>query len=139
MFITDISQDFHPGRVFNPQAFCTDKAHYSGSGEKVYLTLRPAQPNTGVVFRRVDLTDPVADTTDGGTLELVRDLGASHQSLRSAVVALRDLRGADQHIQRFSELEIEFADYDIEQPRAAIVLSVDDVGEMEFQLFLTRP
>ena len=30
------------------------------SGEKVYLTLKPAAPNTGIVFRRVDL-DPVVD------------------------------------------------------------------------------
>jgi UDP-3-O-[3-hydroxymyristoyl] N-acetylglucosamine deacetylase len=30
------------------------------TGEKVYLTLRPAAPNTGIVFRRVDL-DPVVD------------------------------------------------------------------------------
>lgn len=29
------------------------------TGNKVYLTLRPAQPNTGVVFRRVDLEQPV--------------------------------------------------------------------------------
>jgi len=29
------------------------------SGEKVYLTLRPAQPDTGIVFRRVDLNDPI--------------------------------------------------------------------------------
>jgi len=30
------------------------------SGEKVYLTLRPAPPDTGIVFRRVDLPEPVA-------------------------------------------------------------------------------
>lgn len=30
------------------------------TGEKVYLTLRPASPNTGIVFRRVDL-DPVVE------------------------------------------------------------------------------
>lgn len=30
------------------------------SGEKVYLTLRPAPANTGIVFRRIDL-DPVAE------------------------------------------------------------------------------
>lgn len=30
------------------------------AGEKVYLTLRPATPNTGIVFRRVDL-DPVVE------------------------------------------------------------------------------
>jgi UDP-3-O-[3-hydroxymyristoyl] N-acetylglucosamine deacetylase len=29
------------------------------TGQKVHLTLRPAQPNTGIVFRRVDLDPPV--------------------------------------------------------------------------------
>ena len=29
------------------------------TGEKVYLTLRPAAPDTGIVFRRVDLDSPV--------------------------------------------------------------------------------
>ncbi len=29
------------------------------SGQRVEMTLRPAQPNTGIVFRRVDLTEPV--------------------------------------------------------------------------------
>ncbi|HWP94810.1 MAG TPA: UDP-3-O-acyl-N-acetylglucosamine deacetylase [Gammaproteobacteria bacterium] len=29
------------------------------TGEKVYMTLRPAAPNTGIVFRRVDLDPPV--------------------------------------------------------------------------------
>ncbi len=29
------------------------------TGEKVYLTLRPAAPDTGIVFRRVDLPNPV--------------------------------------------------------------------------------
>ena len=29
------------------------------SGEKVYLTLRPAQPDTGVIFRRVDINESV--------------------------------------------------------------------------------
>ena len=30
------------------------------TGEKVYLTLRPAPANTGIIFRRVDL-DPVVE------------------------------------------------------------------------------
>jgi UDP-3-O-[3-hydroxymyristoyl] N-acetylglucosamine deacetylase len=30
------------------------------TGEKVYLTLRPAAPDTGIVFRRVDLAEPVS-------------------------------------------------------------------------------
>jgi UDP-3-O-[3-hydroxymyristoyl] N-acetylglucosamine deacetylase len=29
------------------------------TGEKVYLTLRPAAPNSGIIFRRVDLPEPV--------------------------------------------------------------------------------
>ncbi|MCX7057785.1 MAG: UDP-3-O-acyl-N-acetylglucosamine deacetylase, partial [Proteobacteria bacterium] len=29
------------------------------SGQKVYMTLRPAAPNTGIVFRRIDLAEPV--------------------------------------------------------------------------------
>lgn len=32
------------------------------TGEKVYLTLRPAAPNTGIVFRRIDL-DPAVEVT----------------------------------------------------------------------------
>lgn len=35
------------------------------TGEKVYLTLRPAAVNSGVVFRRVDLDDPVDIPADG--------------------------------------------------------------------------
>jgi len=29
------------------------------TGDKVYLTLRPAAPDTGIIFRRVDLDVPV--------------------------------------------------------------------------------
>ncbi len=34
------------------------------TGNKVYMTLRPAQPNTGIVFRRVDLPEPVEVRAD---------------------------------------------------------------------------
>ncbi|HSS47259.1 MAG TPA: UDP-3-O-acyl-N-acetylglucosamine deacetylase [Burkholderiales bacterium] len=34
------------------------------TGEKVYLTLRPAAPNTGIVFRRIDLKQPVEIKAD---------------------------------------------------------------------------
>ncbi|WP_394003892.1 UDP-3-O-acyl-N-acetylglucosamine deacetylase [Luteimonas sp. WGS1318] len=37
------------------------------SGEKVFLTLRPAAPDTGIVFRRVDL-DPVVEIPAAGHL-----------------------------------------------------------------------
>ena len=34
--------------------------------------------------------------------------------------------------------EIVFADYDVEAPSAVIVLSVEDRGQVELQLFFTR-
>jgi len=34
------------------------------TGEKVYMTLRPAAPNTGIVFRRIDLAQPVEIKAD---------------------------------------------------------------------------
>ena len=34
------------------------------TGEKVYLTLRPGAPNTGIVFRRIDLASPVEIKAD---------------------------------------------------------------------------
>lgn len=37
------------------------------SGEKVFLTLRPAPPDTGIVFRRIDL-DPVVEIPASGEL-----------------------------------------------------------------------
>lgn len=42
------------------------------TGEKVYLTLRPAEPNTGIRFRRVDLEFPVTiQATPGNVGETV--------------------------------------------------------------------
>ncbi|MEO0575380.1 MAG: UDP-3-O-acyl-N-acetylglucosamine deacetylase, partial [Pseudomonadota bacterium] len=38
------------------------------TGDKVYLTLRPAAVNTGVVFRRVDLADPVDIPAHGNSV-----------------------------------------------------------------------
>ena len=35
------------------------------TGDKVFMTLRPAAPNTGVVFRRTDLASPVDIPADG--------------------------------------------------------------------------
>ena len=40
------------------------------SGQKVYMTLRPAVDNTGIVFRRLDLDPPVDVPADA---ELVCD------------------------------------------------------------------
>ena len=40
------------------------------TGDKVYLTLRPAPANTGIVFRRVDL-DPVVEVKASPDLSLI--------------------------------------------------------------------
>ena len=57
------------------------------TGKKVYLTLRPAPVNTGIVFRRVDL-DPVAEIP--ATLDRVSDTRLSttieHKSVRVSTV-----------------------------------------------------
>ncbi len=84
-----------------------------------------------IVFRRT-LIERRSEELTG----LVRDLGASHQSLRSAVVALRDLRGADYHVQRFSELEIEFADVLSNFDRAETGLREETEGLRKDALYL---
>ena len=60
-----------------------------------------------------------------------------HGVTRTVTVAINGQLVADTVVV-VGRLEIAFADYDIEKPTAGIVLSVDDVGEMEFQLFLAR-
>jgi UDP-3-O-[3-hydroxymyristoyl] N-acetylglucosamine deacetylase len=57
------------------------------SGAKVTLVLRPAQPDTGVVFRRVDLTPPVdlkVDPLGVGDTRLASCL--EHNGVRVATV-----------------------------------------------------
>ncbi len=67
------------------------------TGEKVYMTLRPAAPNTGVMFRRVDLPDPVdvpgsallvGETTLGTTLIQDGVRVATVEHLMSALAGL---------------------------------------------------
>jgi len=67
------------------------------TGQKVYLTLRPAQPNTGIVFRRVDLPQPVeikaepyavGDTRLSSTLDRNGVRVATVEHLMSALAGL---------------------------------------------------
>ena len=58
-----------------------------------------------IVFRRT-LIERRSEELTG----LVRDLGRSHHGFRAALADLRNVRGAELHLQRFSELEVEFAD-----------------------------
>lgn len=67
------------------------------SGAKVFMNLRPAPPNTGIVFRRLDLSEPVdipasalnvTDTMLGTTLEVGDARVATVEHLMSAVAGL---------------------------------------------------
>ena len=67
------------------------------TGEKVYLTLRPAPPDTGIVFRRVDLEQPieilarpenVTDTTYSTTLGRKNIIVSTVEHLLSAMAGL---------------------------------------------------
>lgn len=67
------------------------------SGAKVYMTLRPAPANTGIVFRRLDLAEPVdvpaqalnvSDTMLGTTLEHGEGKVATVEHLLSALAGL---------------------------------------------------
>lgn len=85
------------------------------SGEKVYMTLRPAPANTGIVFRRVDL-DPVveipadADLVAETTLctGLARD-GAKVQTVEHLMSALAGL-GVDNVYVELSSAELPIMD-----------------------------
>src|SRR4051812_39514227 len=60
-----------------------------------------------------------------------------HGVTKTVTIPLQAQRKSDV-IAVVGSLEIPFADYSISQPRAAAVLSVDDQGTLEVQLFFTR-
>ncbi len=70
------------------------------------------------------------------TVEAVGDL-TLHGVTRSVTVSI-DGQLVGDSIVIVGGIDIVFADYDVEPPSSFAVLSVADVGEMEFQLFLTR-
>ena len=84
------------------------------TGEKVAICLRPAQPDTGIVFRRVDLAQPVdlrADArlvTDTRLCSLIEDAGAK-------VATIEHLMSA------FSGLGIDNAYVDLNGPEVPIM------------------
>lgn len=67
------------------------------SGVKVYMTLRPAPPNSGIIFRRIDLNTPVdvpakatkvTETTLGTTIQQDQVKVATVEHLLSAMAGL---------------------------------------------------
>src|ERR1700744_2176795 len=68
------------------------------TGKKVLMTLRPAPPDTGIVFRRTDLEQPVdipahaanvGETMMGTTLHLGEVNVSTVEHLRAALAGLR--------------------------------------------------
>ncbi len=85
------------------------------SGDKVFMTLRPAAPNTGVVFRRVDL-DPVVEIPGDASLVTETTLctgltceGAKIQTVEHLMSALAGL-GVDNIIVELSSAELPIMD-----------------------------
>ncbi len=87
------------------------------------------------------LTEPidVGDVTEGETVSV--DAAGSmtiHGVTRDVTIAL-EARLENNVIIVTGSLAIIFADYDIAKPVSAVVLSIEDRGVMELQLFFTKP
>jgi UDP-3-O-[3-hydroxymyristoyl] N-acetylglucosamine deacetylase len=85
------------------------------SGEKVYMTLRPAPPDSGICFRRVDLTPPVdvpatadnvGDTSMASTLMVGEVKVSTVEHLLSAFAGL----GIDNCVVELSAAEVPIMD-----------------------------
>ena len=64
------------------------------TGEKVYLTLRPAAPDTGIVFRRVDLPEPVDIKADAAMRRRYAAFLVSRAATACAVATVEHLMSA---------------------------------------------
>ena len=84
------------------------------SGEKVYLTLRPAAADTGIVFRRVDL-DPVVDIPASAELVTETMLCTGLSQGGGKVVTIEHLMSA------FAGLGIDNAYVDLSAPEVPIM------------------
>lgn len=87
-----------------------------------------------------ELTEPIdfGDVAAGETVKVDADGELTlHGVTREVTVPLEAKLEGDTIVVTGS-IDIEFADYDIEQPRGAAVLSTEDHGVMELQLFFTK-
>lgn len=84
------------------------------TGEKVYLTLRPAAPDTGIVFRRVDLEPPVEIQANA---ENVGDTQLSTTLVRDGV----RISTVEHLLSAFAGLGIDNAYVDVSAPEVPIM------------------
>jgi len=89
---------------------------------------------------RFRLTGPVdlGELATGTTIEVTVPGDLTLHGVTRAVEIPMQARLADGVVTVVGSLPIAFADYEIDAPRAGIVLSVDDNGVMEFQLHFTQ-
>jgi polyisoprenoid-binding protein YceI len=87
-----------------------------------------------------ELTAPIdfGDVSDGETLSVDATGDLTIHGVTKAVTIALEASLENNTIVVTGSIGIIFADYDIEKPTAASVLSVDDHGEMELQLFFTK-
>jgi UDP-3-O-[3-hydroxymyristoyl] N-acetylglucosamine deacetylase len=84
------------------------------TGEKVYLTLRPAAPDTGIIFRRVDLSTPVdikASPLNVGDTQLSTSLAKEEVSISTV----------EHLLSAFAGLGIDNAYVDVSAPEVPIM------------------
>lgn len=84
------------------------------TGEKVYLTLRPAAPDTGIVFRRVDLNPPIEIMARA---EYVGDTRLSSTLVRDGV----RVSTVEHLLSSFAGLGIDNAYVDVSAPEVPIM------------------
>lgn len=84
------------------------------TGEKVYLTLRPAAPDTGIIFRRIDLEPPVdIDAKFSNVTDTRLSSGIEHDGVKVSTV---------EHIMSaFAGLGIDNAYVDVTAPEVPIM------------------
>jgi len=84
------------------------------TGDKVYLTLRPAQPNTGIIFCRTDLDEPVCIEA------LAKNVGSTalSSSLRKENVCISTI---EHLMSAFAGLGVDNAYVDVSAPEVPIM------------------
>ena len=85
------------------------------TGKKVLMTLKPADPDSGIVFRRTDLTQPVdiratADNVGDTTLGTTLGRGASRVSTVEHLLSAFAGLGIDNAIVELSAAEVPIMD-----------------------------
>jgi polyisoprenoid-binding protein YceI len=86
------------------------------------------------------LTSPIdfGEVTEGETVSVEAEGELTIHGVTNAVTIALEATLENDTIVVTGSTPIVFADYDIEKPRSVVVLSVEDHGEMELQLFFTK-